>query len=77
MGSSCFARGNSQTLQALETFLRNEGLADQVELVGHLCLGACSKGPNVRIGDQAYRELDAEGVVALVKQSLTLRKQTT
>ncbi len=67
LGSSCFARGNSQTLQALEAFLQEEGLSDRVELVGHLCLGNCAKGPNLRIGSETYSGLDTASVLDLVR----------
>ncbi|MDD3057123.1 MAG: (2Fe-2S) ferredoxin domain-containing protein [Sphaerochaeta sp.] len=70
MGSSCFARGNAQTLAALETFLKEEGLGERVELVGHLCLGSCSKGPNLRIGETTYSGLDAACVIDLVRSAL-------
>ena len=49
MGSSCFARGNSENLQAIEAYLTENGLEDRVELIGHLCLGRCKEGPNLRI----------------------------
>lgn len=70
LGSSCFARGNSQTLQALEAYLKEEGLADRVELVGHLCLGNCAKGPNLRIGSETYSGLDTASVLALIRTQL-------
>lgn len=70
LGSSCFARGNAQTLGALEAFINNEGCSNRIELVGHLCLGSCSKGPNLRIGDTTYHGLDTEAVLTLVKQAL-------
>ena len=70
LGSSCFARGNSQTLQALEAYLKEEGLSDQVELAGHLCLGNCSKGPNLRIDNETYSGLDTASVLELVEKEL-------
>jgi len=70
LGSSCFARGNFQTLQALEAYLKEEVLSDQVELAGHLCLGNCSKGPNLRIGNETYSGLDTASVLELVKREL-------
>ncbi len=70
LGSSCFARGNSQTLQALEAYLKEENLSDRVELVGHLCLGNCAKGPNLRIGSETYSGLDTASVLELVKTEL-------
>lgn len=74
LGSSCFARGNSLNLQALEAYLQEESLADRVELVGHLCLGNCAKGPNLRIGGQPYSSLDSNQVIDEVKKQLQQQK---
>ena len=74
LGSSCFARGNSQTLQALEAYLKEEGLSNQDELAGHLCLGNCSKGPNLRIDNETYSGLDTASVLELVKRELYNRE---
>ncbi|RFU94201.1 (2Fe-2S) ferredoxin domain-containing protein [Sphaerochaeta halotolerans] len=74
MGSSCFARGNSQTLAVLESYLQKSGYASQVELVGHLCMGDCSKGPNIRIADATYQGLVAEEVLQLVVDALVERE---
>jgi NADH:ubiquinone oxidoreductase subunit E len=74
MGSSCFARGNSQTLAALESYLQESGSADYVDLIGHLCMGDCSKGPNIRIGDTTYQGLPADEVVQLVVHELKERE---
>lgn len=74
MGSSCFARGNSQTLAALESYLQESGSADRVDLIGHLCMGDCSKGPNIRIADTTYQGLAADEVLQLVAHELTERE---
>ena len=70
MGSSCFARGNSEVLQAVEAYINEHDLQDRVELVGHLCLGRCKEGPNVRIDGIDYSALSAEEVVALMVKAL-------
>ena len=73
MGSSCFARGNSENLQAIEVFLSERGLSDRVELVGHLCLGKCKEGPNLRIAGQDYSGLTPDCVVDILKQELGVK----
>lgn len=73
MGSSCFARGNSQTLLELENYLEDNNLKDAVELVGHLCLSSCSKGPNIKIGPVTYSGLDSLCVLDLVRKELIIR----
>jgi NADH:ubiquinone oxidoreductase subunit E len=49
MGSSCFSRGNSVTLEKVENYLQKLGLAEEVELKGRLCTGTCSSGPCVSV----------------------------
>ena len=73
MGSSCFARGNSENLQAIEVFLSERGLSDRVELVGHLCLGKCKEGPNLRIASKDYSGLTPDCVVDILKQELGVK----
>ncbi len=70
MGSSCFARGNAQTLTLLENYIAENSLGDRVELIGHLCLGACSIGPNVKIGDLIHSGISPECVVDLLREAL-------
>lgn len=70
MGSSCFARGNSEILQALESFIAERGLEDNIELVGHLCLGKCNEGPNLRIDGTDYSGIGAEEAIAIVARAL-------
>jgi len=70
MGSSCFARGNAKTLTMLETYIAEKNLSDRVELIGHLCLGACSIGPNVKIGDVTHSGISSECVIDLLSDAL-------
>jgi len=70
MGSSCFARGNARTLTLLEAYIAEENLSDRVELIGHLCLGACSIGPNVKIGEVTHSGISSECVIDLVREAL-------
>ncbi len=71
MGSSCFARGNSSILMSLEEFVEQNGLADKVDLEGHLCLGKCNTGPHLRIGDTEYSGIsDPDAVFDLIKKAL-------
>ncbi len=70
MGSSCFARGNSENLQAIETYLEENGLSDRVELVGHLCLDKCNQGPNIKINGKDYSAINPEDTIALIVKAL-------
>ncbi len=70
MGSSCFARGNSQALSILENYIAEHHLEDRVDLIGHLCLGACSQGPNIRIGTVQYAGVRPECVIDLLVEAM-------
>lgn len=70
MGSSCFARGNSQALVNLETYIKEKHLEDKVELIGHLCLNACAEGPNMTIDGKRYSGVDSNCVVDLLEEAL-------
>ncbi len=73
MGSSCFARGNSSSLMSLEEFIEQSGLADKVELEGHLCLGKCNTGPHIKIGGEEYSGVsDPDAVIDLVRKALEM-----
>lgn len=71
MGSSCFARGNSQALTNLENYISENQLEDRVELIGHLCLSACAKGPNIKVGDVSYSGVNPDCVVDLLADALS------
>ncbi len=70
MGSSCFSRGNSQALANLENYISENNLEDRVELIGHLCMGACASGPNIKIGDIQYSGVNPDCIVDLLTQAL-------
>ena len=74
MGSSCFARGNSGNLIGLEEYIEHNGLSDRIELEGHLCLGKCSTGPHLKIGDKEYSGIaDPDAAADLIRAALEER----
>jgi len=70
MGSSCFSRGNSKTLELLESFIEENKIQDRIEVEGHLCLGRCSSGPIIRINSKDYENINPECVIDLIKEEL-------
>ncbi len=69
MGSSCFARGNSKVLEMVEKFTEAHNEYD-IDIKGHLCLGECSLGPNIRIDGIVYHALTPQEVIALLCERL-------
>jgi NADH:ubiquinone oxidoreductase subunit E len=70
MGSSCFSRGNSKTLELLESFISEKKYQDRIEVEGHLCLGRCSAGPIIRINNKDYENINPECVIDLIQEEL-------
>ena len=62
MGSSCYARGNAENVELIQTWLRKRGLEASVELGGTLCEGRCREGPIVRIGQTIYTRVTPASV---------------
>lgn len=59
LGSSCFARGNSQNLAAIEAFLASRRLTQSVRLTGCLCQDECKRGPNLIVCGEHLHEVTA------------------
>lgn len=76
MGSSCFARGNAKALEYLESYIEAHQLSDRIDLSGHLCLGTCSGGPNVKVGGVLHQNVSPELVVPLVSQALKAQEDS-
>ncbi|WP_352425348.1 (2Fe-2S) ferredoxin domain-containing protein [Aminomonas paucivorans] len=70
MGSSCFARGNQKNLEVIRQFLKDHRMEDRVSLVGSRCEGACTQGPNLRIGDRLFPRINQEDLPALLEREL-------
>jgi NADH:ubiquinone oxidoreductase subunit E len=70
MGSSCFSRGNNRNIEVIQSFLATNPMPKQVDLVGHLCEGACKDGPNVTINGKMYREVDPIVITGLLNHFL-------
>lgn len=54
LGSSCFARGNSENLAIINQYLQNDGTGVSVRLTGKLCQDQCKQGPNLIIGGEVH-----------------------
>lgn len=54
MGSACFARGNSENLEFIENYIKENNLDANVEVYGARCSDNCEKGPNIIIGEKSY-----------------------
>ena len=54
LGSSCFARGNSENLAIINAHVQSHGLKAAVRMTGRLCQDECMQGPNLSIGGEIH-----------------------
>jgi NADH:ubiquinone oxidoreductase subunit E len=55
VGSSCHVRGSDEVAATLERLIEQEGLSEQVELIGTFCMDHCSMGVSVRVGERVFQ----------------------
>jgi len=72
MGSACFARGNTTTIQAVQDYIKSKELQDKVEIMGTLCQQKCREGPNIQVDDECICGVDAATLPALLDKKLGL-----
>lgn len=70
MGSSCFSRGNRETLQIVQKYLKDHNLERDVILKGNHCFADCSSGPVMKIGNTLYEQLSSEAVLEILEKEL-------
>ena len=54
VGSSCHMQGAAEVIERLQDFVANRGLADEVELNGCICTGACHGGVHIMVDGEPY-----------------------
>lgn len=62
VGSSCHLRGSYNIIKNLQELIEKNGLEDKVELKASFCLGHCTKGVSVKVGDEFIEDITAANV---------------
>ena len=68
LGSSCFARGNSENLAIINSHVQDHSLDASVRITGKLCQDECMQGPNLSIGGEIYHGVTAARLRRLLEQ---------
>jgi NADH:ubiquinone oxidoreductase subunit E len=68
LGSSCFARGNSENLAIINQHVKTHGLNASIQLTGKLCQDQCMQGPNLSIGGELHHSVTAAKLRELLQQ---------
>jgi NADH:ubiquinone oxidoreductase subunit E len=70
LGSSCFSRGNRETLEVIKHYLKTKNIEDKVTFKGQLCTESCNKGPVIWINYQKYEAVTQSNVISILNQAL-------
>ena len=70
MGSSCFSRGNKQTLQVVQKYLKDRDLERTFILKGNHCFDQCNNGPVMKFGNKIYEHVNSENVLEILELEL-------
>ena len=70
MGASCIASGAQRVQAALNEQLECQGLEAKAEICEVGCLGPCSAGPVIAVGDVLYENVRAQDCTAIVREHL-------
>jgi NADH:ubiquinone oxidoreductase subunit E len=68
LGSSCFARGNSENLAIINAHVESHGLKAAVRVTGRLCQDECMQGPNLSIGGEIHHGVTAARLRGLLQR---------
>ncbi len=68
LGSSCFSRGNRETLEVIKEYLKEKNVEDRVAFKGQLCSGSCNMGPVVWIDGKKYEGVTPTNVLPILNE---------
>jgi len=75
MGSSCFSRGNRQTLKVIQQYLKEHHLERDVTLKGNHCFGKCNEGPLLQIGAKVYEHVSSHNILDILEHEIGAMKE--
>ena len=70
LGSSCFARGNSELIGLIRSYIIRNKLEDKVDFKGDHCFDNCSEGPNLSIGGRLFDKVSRDNLEAVLDEGL-------
>jgi NADH:ubiquinone oxidoreductase subunit E len=68
LGSSCYIRGNNDTLSFLENYINQNNKNITLELSGCRCTNSCQDGPNIFIDGKKYSHPTHEELLSILEE---------
>ena len=68
IGSSCHLKGSYGVIRALEELIARHGLEEQVELRAGFCLGWCTEGVAMQVGERPVLNAREESMEEIFNQ---------
>lgn len=68
LGSSCFSRGNRDTLEIIKKYISEKKLDAKVQFKGQLCSDMCNKGPIIWINQTEYQGVTPTSVISILNK---------
>ncbi|AEM79843.1 (2Fe-2S) ferredoxin domain-containing protein [Thermoanaerobacter wiegelii] len=67
VGSSCHLKGAYEVIKEFERLIPFYGLENSVELKAGFCLGRCTEGVTVKVGDRYFTSVAPKDVAGLLE----------
>ncbi len=73
VGSSCHLKGSYQIIKVFEELIKEYKLEDKAELKASFCLGRCTKGVSVKVGDEFLEGLTVSNAREMFEEHIVRR----
>lgn len=68
LGSSCFSRGNKQSVRIIKEYIDEHKMGETVFFSGAHCFGKCADGPMIKINDVLYKKVEPTDVRGILDE---------
>lgn len=73
VGSSCHLKGSYQIMKIFQDIIKEMHLEDKVELKASFCLGNCTKGVSIKVGEEIIGNITPENAKEKFKEYILMR----
>jgi NADH:ubiquinone oxidoreductase subunit E len=73
VGSSCHLKGSYQIIKIFEELIKEYKLEDKAELKASFCLGRCTGGVSVKVGDEFLEGLTVSNAREMFEEYIVRR----